>query len=35
VSEVAVDAAGFPIAGIAVVDDDDLVEISGEPERGA
>ena len=35
VTEIAADAARLPVARIAGVDDDDLVEIAGEPERGA
>jgi hypothetical protein len=35
VSEVSVDAARLPVAGIARVYDDDPVEVAGEPECGA
>ena len=35
VSEISVDAARLPVAGIAGIDDDDPVEIAREPERGA
>jgi hypothetical protein len=35
VTEIAVDAAGLPVSWVTGVDDDDFVEIAGEPERGA